>query len=165
MKEQTLYVFWNLLLPAHPMLVKALALLSQAGAAAAFFLLWRRNPIPEVAFAFALVLSFWLTPYVLVYDISLLVIYAILLWNVGSELRPALRDYYLLFWFAPFLSVTVLVPLQAAAYLPIIVHVGELAFIVVSVLGRRKVMKTPSCFRAALVTSSDEAGYSPNVGG
>jgi hypothetical protein len=96
-KRQTLYVFWNLLLPAHPMLVKALAMLSQACAAVAFFLLWRRKPVPEVAFAFALLLSFWLTPYVPVYDISLLVISAILLWNATGELKPALKGYYLLF--------------------------------------------------------------------
>lgn len=150
-KEHTVHVFWNLLLPGHASVVKALTLLSQATAAVAFFLLWRRKPVPEVAFAFALVLAFWLTPYAIVYDISLLAISAILLWKASTELRPALKDYYLLFWFAPFVSVTVIVPLEAA-YLPVVVHVGELAFLVVSVLAWQKVMQTRACFSAPLVT-------------
>lgn len=144
-KEHTIYVFWNALLGGHTGVVKVVTLLSQAAAVGAFVLLWRRKPRPEVAFAFSLILAFWLTPYVIIYDLSLLAISAILLWNANTELRPALKDYYLLFWFAPFLSLTLLVPIQAR-YLPIVVHVGELSFIVVSILAWRKVMRTLGCF-------------------
>lgn len=142
-KEHTIHVLFGVLLPDHPLAVRALTLVSQGAAVAAFIALWRRRPAPEVAFAFAVVLALWLTPYLIVYDLGLLVIPALLMGRARPDLGPTLRDLHVLLWFAPALSVTLLVPLQAD-HLPRILHVGELAFVVASVASYRAAMRRPA---------------------
>lgn len=154
-KEHTLHVFWTCLLPGQASIVKVLTLLCQIAALAGFVLLWRKKPKPEVAFAAAIVLSFWLTPYTILYDISLLAIAAILLQKAFD-----LRDWILVMWFVPLLSVTILVPLQAA-HLPVVIHFGELAFIVTSIAVWRSLMRQSQDSIRSSTSGRDAGGSGP----
>jgi hypothetical protein len=79
-------------------------LISVAGIIA-FFLLWgkKRNEL-DILFAGAICLTIWISPHVMIYDWSLLLIPALLLWNRLPRLRPLLKSLYALIWIVSILS-------------------------------------------------------------
>jgi hypothetical protein len=81
--------FWRLLLPGQPRLADALTLLSALMAAGAAFRFWRRHREDPLRFAAAVVLTVYLTPHAMIYDWSILLLPALLLWEHAPAARPA----------------------------------------------------------------------------
>jgi hypothetical protein len=91
--------FFMLFLPGQSQLVHLLGLASSLAALATLVLIcWRRRERPELAFACAVLWTFWLTPYVMIYDWSLLLVPAVLLWRYAPEERPRWTALFALVW-------------------------------------------------------------------
>jgi alpha-1,2-mannosyltransferase len=107
--ELTVVAFFELLLPQAPRAAHHLAWLCQLGALVAFVLTHRHvrgraagHPLPSrrddrILFACAALLTLWLTPHALLYEWTLLVLPAMVLWVEQPRVRaPLLRVFALL---------------------------------------------------------------------
>jgi len=94
--------FWRLLLPGHPRLTDALALLSALLATGVVLRFWRRHRADARRFAAAVALTLYLTPHAMIYDWAILLLPALLLWEHAPAARPALRAAFALVWLAFF---------------------------------------------------------------
>lgn len=97
--------FWRLLLPAWPLVGDGLTLIA-AGIGVGAFVRWERRfrPQPALTFAAALVLTLWLTPHAMIYDWTLLLAPALLLWEQLPQYRERWRAVFALVWMAAFFS-------------------------------------------------------------
>jgi len=97
--------FWLLLMPGIPALSDALALLSTGTGIVVFILFWRKLRCePALLFAGAICLTLWITPHAMIYDWSILLIPAVLLWEKRPTLRKLWKVLFALVWAATFLS-------------------------------------------------------------
>ncbi len=97
--------FWILLLHGNKWLVEGLSLLFSLGGVAAFIVIWRSwRGDRRVLFAGAICLTIWITPHAMIYDWSILLIPAILLWREFTGLKPFWKTLFALIWLATFLS-------------------------------------------------------------
>jgi hypothetical protein len=95
--------FWQLLLPGVEWLARLLSLATSVAGLIVFVFLWRRFAHrPAMAFGLAVLMTGWLSPYLMVYDWSILLVPAVLL---GRDMP---RDRWLalaaLLWLAALLS-------------------------------------------------------------
>ena len=115
--------FWRLLLPGQPVWAHALTALFSLAGPLLFVRLWRHTRrYAALLFAAAVALTLWLTPHAMIYDWSLLLIPAVLLWQ---EL-PGLRARWPLLFAAVWLATLVGSSLSAVQLraLPIAVQVS-----------------------------------------
>jgi hypothetical protein len=97
--------FWLLLMPGIPALSDALALLSTGTGIVVFILFWRKLRCePALLFAGAICLTLWITPHAMIYDWSILLIPAVLLWEKRPPFRKLWKVLFALVWAATFLS-------------------------------------------------------------
>jgi hypothetical protein len=97
--------FWLNLLPDVPILPHIIYLLCVVIGLWVFIRLWRqKRKDKELLFGAAICLNLWITPHVMVYDWSLLIIPALILWDQCSDEHPTLIKIYALVWLAAFLS-------------------------------------------------------------
>jgi len=97
--------FWILLFPGQTWLVEGLSLIMSVAGIAAFIYFWRvQRQDRTVLFAGAICLTIWITPHAMIYDWSILLIPAILLWQEFSELKSLWKAIFSLIWLATFLS-------------------------------------------------------------
>ena len=97
--------FWLLLMPGIPALSEALALLSTGTGIVVFILFWRKLRCePALLFAGAVCLTLWITPHAMIYDWSILLIPAVLLWDKRPACRRLWKVLFSLIWLATFLS-------------------------------------------------------------
>jgi alpha-1,2-mannosyltransferase len=97
--------FWILLLPGQKWVVESLSILLSALGIIGFILLWRRNRTKkDLLFAYAICLTIWITPHAMIYDWSILLIPAILLWQASPQMRMIWRPLYVVIWIAVFIS-------------------------------------------------------------
>jgi hypothetical protein len=97
--------FWRLLLPGLTPLADALALLLALLGTWAFLRLWRRYRDERgLLFAAATCLTLWLTPHAMIYDWVLLLIPALLFWDLLPRYRGDLRLFYALIWLVTLVS-------------------------------------------------------------
>jgi hypothetical protein len=97
--------FWLLLMPGIPALSDALALLSTGAGIVVFILFWRKLRCePALLFAGAICLTLWITPHAMIYDWSILLIPAVLLWEKRPDCRGLWKVLFALIWAATFLS-------------------------------------------------------------
>jgi hypothetical protein len=105
---------WLLLLPDQDDAVGLLSLATSAAGLVVFLALWwrvrRRRPI---ALAVAVLLTPWLTPYIMLYDWTILLVPAVLLWREASATADQ-RDRWLVLMAAVFLTALVAGPLVLA---------------------------------------------------
>lgn len=101
----TLRGFWRLLLSGAPRLADRLTLLL-APLGVVFGAALRRAPqgSPSLRLALGIPLTFWLAPYAMIYDLSLLLIPAVRLWEEIPEGRPIWRSLFAGMWTAALLS-------------------------------------------------------------
>ena len=115
--------FWVLLLPNHAEAAKLLSTATSLLGVAALFVVWRRHrdDLP-ITFAAAVLLTLWISPYAMVYDWSILLIPATLLWRHIPAERPRWRVLFAAVWLVSFVSG----PLVRAqlALLPVAVQVS-----------------------------------------
>jgi len=97
--------FWLLMMPRIPALSDALALLSTGTGIAVFILFWRKLRCePALLFTGAICLTLWITPHSMIYDWSILLIPAVLLWEKRPALRKLWKVLFALIWGATLLS-------------------------------------------------------------
>jgi hypothetical protein len=96
--------FWLNLLPDMQVLPQILYLLCVAIGCWVFIRLWQQKYSKELLFGAAICLTLWITPHVMVYDWSLLLIPAIILWEQKPGERPDLTRIYAILWAAVLLS-------------------------------------------------------------
>jgi hypothetical protein len=97
--------FWLLLLPGHLSLVEGISLILSIAGIVAFFFFWRRNPNePDTLFAAAICLTIWISPHAMIYDWSILLIAAVLLWQRHPEMRNLWKPLFASIWIATFIS-------------------------------------------------------------
>jgi hypothetical protein len=97
--------FWVLLLPDHADAAKLLSTATSLLGVVALVVVWRRNrdDLP-IAFAGAVLLTLWISPYAMVYDWSILLIPATLLWRHVPDERPRWRVLFAVIWLVSFVS-------------------------------------------------------------
>lgn len=103
--SQTLRSFWHLLLPKVSDLPEILALvLSLIGLFFFFKFRQKFQHDKPLLFAAAVSLTLWISPHALVYEWTLLLLPAIILWEAQVIRREKLRVLYALIWVAIFIS-------------------------------------------------------------
>jgi hypothetical protein len=86
--------FWQLLLPGYERVASLLSLATSAAGLAVFVVLWwRLRRQPPLALAVAILMTPWLTPYIMVYDWCILLVPAVLLWHHAATTQT--RDRWL----------------------------------------------------------------------
>jgi len=102
---QTFYEFWLLLLPKLPTVANILRLVL-VGIGAVGFVRFSRRYSEEKPLLFASMICFliWVSPHANIYEMSLLLIPAVLLWEHRSDLRLGWRRIFVLLWLAMLLS-------------------------------------------------------------
>jgi hypothetical protein len=104
---QTVRGFWRLLLPGRRMLADVLTLLLGTAGVWAFWRLWRRSRDRNaLLYAAAAALTLWLTPHAMIYDWTILLVPAVLLWQAVPEKKTLWTDLYALLWLATLCSST-----------------------------------------------------------
>ena len=97
--------FWILLFPGQMLLVEGLSLLFSVAGIVAYVFFWRRNrKESDLLFAGAICLTIWITPHAMIYDWSILLIPAVLLWQARPGLRELWKPLFSLIWIVTFLS-------------------------------------------------------------
>ena len=97
--------FWNLLLPHLPEAAAFLSLACSILGIVALFVVWRRFQANlPVRFAAAVLLTLWISPYAMVYDWSLLLIPATLLWHHVPAQRRLWGVLFAAIWVASLVS-------------------------------------------------------------
>ena len=97
--------FWLLLMPGLPALSDALALLSTVTGMVVFLLFRRKlRDEPALLFTGAICLTLWITPHAMIYDWSILLIPAVLLWEKRPDLPQVVESALRLDLAATFLS-------------------------------------------------------------
>ena len=97
--------FWVLLLPGHAEAAKLLSAVCSLFGVAALVVVWRRfREDVSIAFAVAVLLTLWISPYAMIYDWSILLIPATLLWRHVPAERPRWRVLFAALWLVSFVS-------------------------------------------------------------
>jgi hypothetical protein len=101
----TVWGFWRLLLPGAPAWADALYWLGVVLGVAGFLIFWRRHrDRSDFSFAAAICVTLWITPHAMIYDWTLLLIPAVLLWQELPERRNDWRIVFAVVWIAAFVS-------------------------------------------------------------
>jgi hypothetical protein len=102
---QNTRAFWLLLMPRLPALGEALTLLSSVVGMVVFLLFQRKlRDEPAILFAGAISLTLWITPYAMIYDWTILLIPAVLLWEKRPACRGLWKVLFAFIWVATLLS-------------------------------------------------------------
>jgi hypothetical protein len=97
--------FWMLLLPGYAGAAKVLSGACSLLGVAALVMVWRRfRDEPAVTFAAAVLLTLWISPYAMVYDWSILLVPATLLWQYVPAERARWRLLFAALWLVSFVS-------------------------------------------------------------
>jgi len=97
--------FWTLLFPGNRWLAEGLTLIFSMVGILAFFFFWQNNRKEfGLLFAGAVCLTIWITPHAMIYDWSILIIPAIILWQALHQFKPFLKTMFALVWIATFIS-------------------------------------------------------------
>jgi hypothetical protein len=103
--------FWHLLLPNQDNVVRLASLATSAAGLVVFLALWRRvRQNRAIALAVAVLLTPWLSPYIMVYDWSILLVPAVLLGREATPQAP-LHDRWLVLCAGVFLTALAAGPL------------------------------------------------------
>ncbi len=97
--------FWLLLFPGNRWLVEGLSIVLSILGVVVFYYYWRKNRgESDLLFAGAICLTIWITPHAMIYDWSILLIPAIILWRTLQPFKPLLKSMFTLVWIATFIS-------------------------------------------------------------
>ncbi|MFQ5856516.1 MAG: glycosyltransferase family 87 protein [Anaerolineae bacterium] len=134
--------FWRLLLPQHPAWADGLTLLLAALGVLGFLLFWRRYRRQDaLLFAGAICFTLWVTPHAMIYDWTLLLIPAVLLWREVPQFREAWKTLFAWVWLVGLLSwMLTLAQLQV---LPFAVQISVPVLLLVIYLAYRWLLDLP----------------------
>ena len=115
--------FWLLLFPGNRWLVEGLSIVLSILGVVVFYDYWRKNRgESDLLFAGAICLTVWITPHAMIYDWSILLIPAIILWRTLHPFKPLLKSMFTLVWIATFISGPL--TLAQLKYLPVAVQIS-----------------------------------------
>jgi alpha-1,2-mannosyltransferase len=115
--------FWLALLPANPKLSQILFYVCVAVGISFFIVFWKKyRQDRTILFAAAILWLVWSIPYIFVYDWTLLVIPALILWNHKEQFRSTWRVVFAILWIAGLLG-SPLAYLQLKVF-PIALQIG-----------------------------------------
>ncbi len=115
--------FWILLFPGNRWLSEGLSLLLSLTGIGVYLLYWHKNRANKsLLFAGMICLTIWVTPHAMIYDWSILLIPAIIFWQVYPHLKPLLKTMYALIWIATFLSTPL--TLAQLKFLPVAIQIS-----------------------------------------
>lgn len=99
------YNFWKILLPDYPSLSVILYLVGIIVGILFFLKVWRHYSANRpIIFAVTLIWMIWSMPYINIYDWTILLLPALILWNQLKPFPYTLRTTFILLWIATFLS-------------------------------------------------------------
>jgi hypothetical protein len=140
-KFHTVYSLFSLLIPSTEVAVTLACALVVSGAIWFYRVASRSTFSPaDLRFSCAILFTLLATPYTMVYDLSLLVLPAVLLLRHLPSQRSFLKAVYFSVSTALFLSVPVINPLQVA-YLPYWLHISEAVLVVALLAVLRRLAK------------------------
>jgi alpha-1,2-mannosyltransferase len=126
----TIRGFFRLLLPEARPVADGISLLLMAPAIWFFYLFLRKLPDKDdLHFAGAICLILWLTPHAMIYEWTLLLIPAVLIWRTVPNLRNVWRPLFALIWLATFFSTALtkaqitILPFAIQITIPVLVYV------------------------------------------
>ena len=126
--------FWILLFPGNQWLAEGLSLILSLMGVVAFILFWQKNrKEPGLLFAGVICLTIWITPHAMIYDWTILLIPALILWQARMGLQPLWKVLFAIIWVATLLS-------------------GPLTFGQLEVLPFAIQISVPLCFWVLLIT-------------
>ncbi len=97
--------FWLLVLPGQATVAETISTLLALGGIWFFFRFNQKfQPQPELRFAGAVILTLWISPHFLVYDWAILLLPALLYWNIFRDQQPILKALFAIVWLAIFVS-------------------------------------------------------------
>ncbi len=132
--------FWALLFPGNTWLVEGLSLLLSVAGVIGFIYFWRSQRLNKsILFAGAICLTIWITPHAMIYDWSILLIPAILIWQEVAELKSLWKSLFALIWVGTFLSGALTV-LQLKV-LPIAIQISIPIFLFTVIAGATFLLK------------------------
>lgn len=121
--------FWLLLLPFSPVLCEVLTFALAAGGVLVFVRARALNADNKsITYALAIVLTLWITPHAMIYDWSLLLIPAVLLWRERPQDRPLWRVLFALIWITTFIAGPLVIGQQKVLPFALQVTLPALAF-------------------------------------
>ncbi len=137
---QSLRGFWALLIPGNAGWVESLSLILSAAGIAAYVYFWRaQRGNKSVLYAGAICLTIWITPHAMIYDWSILLIPAFLIWQGMKDLRPLWKSLFALIWIATFLSGPLTV--MQLRVLPVAIQISMPIFLLVILAGGKSLLK------------------------
>ena len=138
--EMAPVAFWFYLFRRFPQAVTVLSWAVKLIALAAWIKIYiKQKKNEEALFAASIILVFWITPHAMIYEWSVLLIPAALLWKAWPQKRKALRGIYALVWAAPLLSAPLNLLQQSLC--PVVLHFGVLIWGLASVLLYRMALR------------------------
>jgi hypothetical protein len=97
--------FWYLLLPGQLSVAEILGLIFSLIGLVVFLIFWKRQRGEDaLMFTSAICLTLWVSPHSMIYDWSILLIPAVILWDGNKSLRPLWKPLFALLWIALLLS-------------------------------------------------------------
>jgi hypothetical protein len=97
--------FWILLFPGQELLAEGLSLILSFVGIVGYIYFWRtRRHQLDLLFAGAIILTIWISPHAMIYDWSILIVPAFLLWYILPDMRELWRPIFALVWLATFIS-------------------------------------------------------------
>ena len=97
--------FWILLFPGQVWLAESLSIILSIAGIVAYIFFWRTNRNnQDLLFAGAICLTIWISPHAMIYDWSILLIPAILLWQARPGLQHFWKPLFALIWITTFIT-------------------------------------------------------------
>lgn len=122
---QTFHEFWLLLLPGQPVIANLLRWgLVAVGGIAFLRFVQRYQENKPLLYAGMIALLIWISPHTNIYDMSLLLIPALLLWEYRPDLRLGWRRIYVLLWMAFLFSGPLTYVQLEMLHMPFAVQIG-----------------------------------------
>lgn len=104
--EHTLGAFWYSLFYPHNIVASVAVWISRFLSLIVFAVICRQNKSnTPVCYAVSILLTLWLSPHAMIYEWTLLIIPAVLLWDSCRPLRPSLEKCFLVLWIFSAISV------------------------------------------------------------
>mgnify|MGYP000944539248 CR=1 FL=1 len=122
---QTFYEFWLLLLPGLPGVAEVMRWIFIGVGSVAFVRFWSRHREEKpLLYAGMMCLLMWITPHANIYEMSLLLIPALLLWEHRPDLRLGWRRLFVLLWLAFLFGGPLVYAQLEVLHLPFAVQIG-----------------------------------------
>jgi hypothetical protein len=146
--------FWLAILPGLKSIAQAIYLICTLIGLCFFLLFWKRNSNQQtIMYAAAAVLLVFFVPYMMIYDWTLLLIPAVILWTSAENIRPLWKAIFAFIWVVTFVS-SPLTYLQLRV-LPIAIQISIPALLIVIIIAYQGLYKPSRLETQSIVLPPD----------